>query len=70
MTASTTGILLTKSDRINSRIDEFEKYFLKQVTAKENENISKEDFLDFVKSIHLIVTTELNQKGVERKWKE
>lgn len=70
MTASTTGILLTKSDRINSRIDEFEKYFLKQVIAKENENISKEDFLDFVKSIHLIVTTELNQKGVERKWKE
>ena len=36
---------------------------------KENrETISRDNFKEFVKSIHLIITTELNEKGVGRKW--
>lgn len=68
MNASINGILLTKSDRINARIDEFEHYFLNLDVVKDNSTISKEHFKEFVKSLHLIVTTELTEKGVERKW--
>lgn len=69
MNINTKGTLLTKADRINARIDEFEHYFLNLEVIKDNERIPKEQFKEFVKSIHLIVTTELNEKGVDRPWK-
>lgn len=68
MNANTKGALLVKSDRINERIDEFTKHFLSLERNKDSETITKEDFKEFVASMHVIVTTELNEKGVERKW--
>lgn len=68
MNASINGIILTKADRINERIDDFEQVFLNMEHIASRKDITKKDFKDFVKSIHLIVTTELNEKGVERKW--
>ena len=70
MNANTRGALYVKADRINDRVDAFGKQFLREQKSKENERISIEDFMDFIKSIHLIVNTELNEKGVERKWKK
>ena len=67
MNASINGIILTKADRINRRIDEFEHVFLNMEHIASKKEISKKDFKEFVKSMHLIVTTELNEKGVERK---
>lgn len=67
MRANTKGTILVKLDRCCERIDKFAECFLQQ---EQNANgISKENFKDFVKSVHLILTTELNEKGVERKWK-
>ena len=68
MNANTRGVLYVKQDRINKRIDDFSKYFLK-LQKHNDKKITFDDFNDFVKSIHLIVNTELNEKGVERKWK-
>lgn len=70
MRANTRGTVLVKCDRINDRIDEFVKYFLKLEKHKDLDVITKDDFKDFVASVHLIVTTELNDKGVERQWKK
>lgn len=70
MTASTKGILLTKADRIKSRIDELEHYFLNLDVIRADEKISKEHFKEFMRSVRLIVTTEMTEKGVERSWKE
>ena len=67
MNATTKCNLLTKADRINDRIDDISKMFLGFEHNKEN--ISIKDFKDFVISVHLIVNTELNDKGVERQWK-
>lgn len=68
MHANTKGTVLVKSDRINERIDTFANYFLSMEQNKDKDVISKEDFKEFVASMHVIVTTELNEKGVERKW--
>lgn len=68
MNANTRGVLYVKQDRINKRIDDFSKYFLK-LQKHNDKKITFDDFNDFIKSIHLIVNTELNEKGVERKWK-
>lgn len=67
MNANTKGVLYVKQDRINKRIDDFSKYFLK-LQKHNDKKITFDDFNDFIKSIHLIVNTELNEKGVERKW--
>lgn len=66
MNANTRGTIYVKQDRVNERIDKFADYFLKLEENKET--ISRDNFKEFVKSIHLIITTELNEKGVERKW--
>ena len=70
MNANVEGATLVKSDRINERIKDYTKYFLNLEHNKESETITKEDFKEFVAGIHVIVTTELNNKGVERKWKD
>jgi len=70
MNANVEGATLVKSDRINERIKDYTKYFLSLEQNKESETITKEDFKEFVAGIHVIVTTELNNKGVERKWKD
>lgn len=69
MNANVQGTTLVKSDRINEHIKDFTKYFLNLERIRESETITKEDFKEFVAGIHVIVTTELNNKGVERKWK-
>lgn len=63
MTATTECNLLTKADRICERLDDLSKIVLQK------ENVSREEFKDFLVSVRLIVTTELNEKGVERTWK-
>lgn len=68
MNANTKGVLFVKADRINERIEAMSKMFLG--FEKNKKNVSREDFKDFIKTIHLIVDTELNEKGVERKWKK
>lgn len=70
MNASINGILFTKADRINSRIDEMKKVFYNMDHIATKNDISKKDFEDFLRTVRLIVTTELTEKGVERKWKE
>ena len=69
MNANLRGTILTKCDRINDRIRDFSKYTLNLDKIKERGSITFDEFNDFVKSVHIIVTTELNDKGVERKWK-
>lgn len=69
MNAGIRGTMFVKSDRINTRVDDIAKVVINQMTEKEKNEISKEDFIDFVKTIHVIVDTELNEKGVERQWK-
>lgn len=68
MNANTKGTVLAKGDRINLRIDEFEHTFLNMDGIADRDTISKKDFKEFVKAVHLIVTTECTEKGVERKW--
>lgn len=68
MNINARGALLVKADRINQRVDDMARMFLK---FKKNEKaIAREDFVDFIKTVHLIVDTELNDKGVERQWRE
>lgn len=69
MNANVEGATLVKSDRINERIKDYTKYFLNLEQNKDSETITKDDFKEYVAGIHVIVTTELNNKGVERKWK-
>ena len=68
MTASSKGIILVKCDRCCKRIKDFADYFIKLEENKET--ISRENFKDFLKSVDLILTNELNDKGGERKWKK
>lgn len=63
MNASSRGIMFVKGDRINQRIDDYAKMYASQDT------ITKADLKDLIKGIHIIIDTELNEKGVERKWK-
>lgn len=67
MNASIRGVLFVKADRVNQRIDDITKLFLG--FEKNKKHISRDDFNDFIKSVHLIVDTELNEKGVDRKWR-
>jgi hypothetical protein len=69
MNANLRGTILTKCDRINDRIRDFSKYTLNLEKIKKRGYVTFDEFNDFVKSVHIIVTTELNDKGVERKWK-
>lgn len=69
MNANVQGTTLVKSDRINERIKNYTNYFLNLEQIKDGETITKEDFKEYIAGIHVIVTTELNDKGVERKWK-
>ena len=64
MNANIKGTLFVKADRINERIDK-----VAACVFHEKQTIDKKEFDDFIKSIHLIVDTELNEKGVERHWK-
>ena len=62
MNANSRGTMFVKGDRINLRVEDYAKMFLSQDT------ITQQDFKDFVKGVHIIIDTELNDKGVERKW--
>lgn len=70
MKANAKGAVLIKCDRINERIDKFYEYFLNLEKIKSKDTITKEDLKEFVASMHVIVTTELNEKGAERIWKK
>lgn len=63
MNASIRGTMFVKADRINQRIDKIAAMF-------KNEPLTQENFKDFIKSVHIIVDTELTDKGVKREWKE
>lgn len=67
--ANVQGNLLTRSDRIIERVEDFGNVFLNMQREK-NQPINEKDFKDFIKSVGIIVSTELNNKGVERKWAE
>lgn len=66
MNATTKGTLLVKLDRANERIDNMADMFLG--FEKNKKNITRDDFQDFIRSVHLILNTEFNDKGVERTW--
>lgn len=66
MNASMRGILSVKADRVDDRIDVCAKKFLNRY----GDNVNKDNFKEFVQLVHIIVDTELNEKGVERVWKE
>ena len=68
MTANTKGTILVKSDRIVDRIRKYTEYTLKLEKVKEQGYIDKETFNEYVKSVELIVRTELTEKGATRKW--
>jgi len=68
MNINARGALLVKADRINQRVDDMARMFLK--FKKNEKTIAREDFVDFIETVHLIVDTELNDKGVERQWRE
>ena len=69
MNANTKGTIFVKADRINERIDKLAEIEKNRMKELEKEEISKQEFMEFVKGIHIIVNTELNEKGVERIWK-
>lgn len=62
MKANTKGVLLTKCDRILGRIDKFSEVFWNETNGK----IKEADYRAFIKTMHIIVSSELNEKGVER----
>lgn len=64
MDANTRGALFIKADRINERIDKFLEVFKNETKG----NVTEKDLDAFVKTMHIIVTTELTQKGVNRRW--
>lgn len=70
MNANTKGIIFVKADRINERIDKLASIEMNRMKELEQEDVPKQEFFEFVKGIHIIVDTELNEKGVERKWKK
>lgn len=60
--ANVQGFLLTKSDRINKRIDDY------TVTVKkQNSLIDIKDFAKFVKSIQVLIAQELTYKGIYKR---
>lgn len=62
MNAGIRGVMFVKADRINERVDKIAAMF-------KDETLTQEQFKDFIKSVHIIVDTELNEKGVKREWK-
>ena len=64
MNAGIRGTLFVKADRIVERIEDYGEVFLNMQREKK-QKINEEDFKDFIKSVRLIVTTELNDKGVD-----
>ena len=65
MYAGIKGATLVKADRIVDRVQDFSNVFLNMQKEKK-QKLNEKDFKDFVKSICIIVTTELNDKGVDR----
>jgi hypothetical protein len=65
MNAGIKGATLIKADRIVDRVQDFGNVFLNMQKEKK-QKINEKDFKDFVKSICIIVTTELNDKGIDR----
>lgn len=65
MNAGIKGATLVKADRIVDRVQDFGNVFLNMQKEKK-QKINEKDFKDFVKSICIIVTTELNDKGIDR----
>ena len=59
--ANVQGFLLTKSDRINRRIENFSLQ-----VKKNNHLIAVEDFSKFVKSIQILIAQELSYRGNTR----
>lgn len=57
--ANVQGFLLTKSDRINYRIENF-----KATVKTQNSTIAVSDFLKFVKSLQIMIAQELTYKGI------
>lgn len=55
------GFLLTKSDRINSRIEKFA-----QTVKKQNTTIDVKDFAKFVKAVQILIAQELSYRGNTR----
>ena len=58
------GFLLTKSDRINTRIDKFARTIKKQNTL-----IDIKDFYSFVKDVQVLIAKELSYRGNVREEK-
>lgn len=56
--ANVQGFLLTKSDRINGRIEQYASTVKKQTTT-----IDIKDFSKFVKSVQILIAQELSIKG-------
>lgn len=56
--ANVQGFLLTKSDRINGRIEQYASTVKKQTTT-----IDIKDFAKFVKSVQILIAQELSIKG-------
>lgn len=70
MNAGIRGTMFVKADRINHRIDEIVKITLNTMQEYNKKTLSKTDFLNVIKTIHIIVDTELSEKGVDRKWEK
>lgn len=69
MNASTRGIMFVKADRINHRIKEAaEKLTLNRKLPYSD--ITHDEFMDFIKVVQIVISDELTEKGVERKWKK
>lgn len=70
MNAGIRGTMFVKADRINHRIDEITRNTLNTMEEYNKKTLSKTDLLDIIKTIHIIVDTELSEKGVDRAWKK
>lgn len=70
MNAGIIGTMFVKADRINHRIDEITRITLNTMEEYNKKTLSKTDLLDIIKTIHIIVDTELSEKGVDRQWKK
>ena len=63
--ANVQGFLLTKSDRINSRMEKYS-----QTIKKQNSMVAESDVRKFVKDMQIMIAQELNEKGIPRKWRK